>query len=138
MVTLRTLSNAVLVALLAGGVGASAPCAAPAPVGDQPGSFGSKSVAAALADLHSRSAVEFTQENGWTIAADAASQTLWSFAPAGNPAYPSVVRRQVVQVGEQISVKTNVLCEAAKRDCDDLVRSFEQLNSKAAGQLSSH
>jgi hypothetical protein len=44
-------------------------------------------------------------------------------------AYPSAVKRQVVQEGGLVSVKMSVLCESTKAACDDLVRSFLQLNA---------
>jgi hypothetical protein len=52
-------------------------------------SIGYPSVAAALADLHSRAGVKFHEDHGWTIAEDAAHYTFWSFPPAGDPAFPS-------------------------------------------------
>jgi len=91
---------------------------------------GYPTVAAALAGLHARSAVEFSSHNGWTIATDNAALTMWSFAPASDPAYPAVVKRQVTHDGGGTDIKTNVLCEASKQACDTLVRRFEQLAPK--------
>lgn len=99
----------------------------------QASAIGYPTVAAALKDLQSRKGVAFTQENGWTIATDVASRTIWSFAPAGYPAYPSAIKRQVVESGGSVSLQMKIHCEASKAICDDLVRSFQTLNDKALG-----
>ena len=85
-------------------------------------------VAAALRALHARRGVVFTTENGWTIATDEAAYTIWSFAPPSYPAYPAVVKRQVIPKGTGSSIVMSVECEAAKAACDDLVRTFSQMN----------
>jgi hypothetical protein len=105
------------------------------PLPEQPGATGYPSVAAALADLRSRPGVEFSTQNGWTIATDNASLTLWSFAPTDHPAYPSAVKRQAVQTGGQTSLQMSVLCEADKTSCDALVRSFQDLNAQMTRSL---
>lgn len=92
-------------------------------------------VAAALAGLHAKKGVVFRNENGWTVAEDAAAYTIWSFPPVGHPAYPSAVKRQVVQEHGGSSMQMTVHCEAAKQACDDLVRTFEELNAKVAAGM---
>ena len=103
------------------------PAAAPLPEVADAG-LGYSTVAAAMADLRSRQGVDFTTENGWTIATEETSYTIWSFAPAEYPAYPAVVRRRVVQREGNVGVEMRVLCEASKAACDDLVRTFAQMN----------
>ncbi len=100
--------------------------------------IGYPTVDAALAALHSKSGVVFTIQDGWTIANDAAAQTIWSFPPPGNPAYPSAVKRQLVVQGGATNLMMSVRCDASKKACDDLVRSFEQLNAALAASLRSH
>ena len=90
--------------------------------------IGYPSVAAALAALHARSDVVFTTENGWTIVTDEAHYTIWTFAPPSYPAYPAVVKRQVVPEGTGSSIEMSVQCEASKVACDNLVRTFSQMN----------
>lgn len=90
--------------------------------------IGYDTVAAALTDLRSRRSVVFTTENGWLIATDDAAYTFWSFAPQSYPAYPAVVKRQVIPRGTGSRVEMNVLCEASKAACDELVRTFERMN----------
>src|SRR6185436_19387730 len=86
-------------------------------------------VAAALAALRTKKGVEFRTQGGWTIAEDSATMTIWSFSPPGYPAYPAVVRRQVVRGDGGWDMKMSIHCEASKAACDDLVREFEKLNN---------
>jgi hypothetical protein len=92
---------------------------------------GYKTVSEALADLSKRKNVEISNVRGWTIIADRANFTLWSFAPMSYPAYPAVVKRTVTsRIGGGSIINTSVLCEAAKEACDQLVREFNDLNNK--------
>jgi hypothetical protein len=79
--------------------------------------------AAALADLHSKPEVQFSEARG-TIAEDRSHFTLWSFAPVGDPAYPSAVKRTAMKEGSGISMQIVQLHSA----CDRLVRDFQELN----------
>ena len=87
-----------------------------------------ESVAAARQALGSKAGVVFTTVNNWEIATDQAALTIWSFSPRDYPAYPAVVKRQVVKDGGQVSIKMSVHCEASKSACDDLVRTFSRMN----------
>ena len=93
--------------------------------------IGYPSVAAALEALHVRPNVVFTTKDGWVIATDEAAYTVWSFAPPNYPAYPAVVKRQVISEPTGSSIQTSVQCEASKSACDDLVRTFSQMNEAA-------
>ena len=86
------------------------------------------SVAAALQALHARPDIVFKTESGWAIATDEAAYTIWSFAPPSYPAYPAMVKRQVVPRGTGSSIVMSVHCEASKAACDDLVRTFSQMS----------
>ncbi len=106
----------------------------PAPLAEAHGStIGYPNVEAALKHLRGQSDVVFSTNAGWTIATQASTQTIWSFSPPGYPAYPAAVKRWVVEEGGRVVLKMDVLCQASKTDCDDLVRSFQQLNSQASG-----
>ena len=87
-----------------------------------------ETVSQAHTALRGKPGVVFTTENGWLIATDEGAYSIWSFAPQGNAAYPAVVKRWVIpkQVGSEI--RMDVLCEASKADCDDLVRTFAKMN----------
>jgi hypothetical protein len=91
---------------------------------------------AALAALHAKPSVEFSTQDGWTIASDPDTNTVWSFPPQRDPAYPAVVRRQMtIAPGGKVAVQMDVLCSATKAACDDLVRAFERMNDEAQRQL---
>ena len=100
-------------------------------------SIGYPSVAAALADLHSKADVKFSVQNGWTIADDRSHFTLWSFPPEGDPAYPSVVKRTAVQQGKGISMDMKVLCQSTQAACDKLVADFNALNERMRNSFKS-
>jgi hypothetical protein len=117
----------------------SVPVAPPAPLPEVTGmAVGYPTVDAALASLHSNPGVVFTNQGGWTVAQDDATKTIWSFPPQGHPAYPSVVKRQLVQQGGDVNLDMNVQCESTKIACDDLVRSFEQLNAQTKASMGGH
>ena len=72
--------------------------------------IGYPTVAAALAALHSKPEVIFREEDGWIIAEDRSHYTLWSFAPEGDPAYPSAVKRSAVQgSGGSVNMNMNIV-----------------------------
>jgi hypothetical protein len=100
--------------------------------------IGYPSVAAALADLHSKPEVIFREEGGWIIAEDRSHYTLWSFATEGDPAYPSAVKRTAVQESDgNVTMSMNVLCESTQDACDKLVANFNELNERARDSLKS-
>ena len=100
----------------------------PAPLPEGAISIEYPTVSDALAGLRAKPGIVFTTENGWLIATDDAAYTIWSFAPRGYPAYPAVVKRWVIpkQIGSEI--RMDILCEASKQACDDLVRTFAKIN----------
>jgi hypothetical protein len=97
--------------------------------------IGYPNVTAALAGLHSKAGVVFKEQDGWTIAEDRADNAFWSFPPPGNPAYPAAVKRYLVTENGGTSLQMTVHCEAAKPACDDLVRTFEELNARMTASL---
>ena len=133
-VTLNLLSTSNA-AFAAGSIQAAAETQPP-PLPEAPGStIGYPNVGTALAGLHSKAGVTFKDQDGWTIAEDAAARTIWSFPPTGHPAYPSAVKRQIVEENGAISVNMSVNCEATKKTCDDLVRTFQELNAQMAAGI---
>ncbi len=107
-----------------------------APLPEQTNSIGYPTVAAALKELRSRPSVTFTTENGWTIAKDSTSQTIWVFASEGQPAYPAAIKREFVKDSDGGTLlEMKVLCEASKANCDQLVRTFEALNARMTAEL---
>lgn len=103
------------------------------PLAESPGSsIGYPSVAAALAALRNKPGVAISQQNGWTVATEASTLTIWSFAPRGNPAYPAVAKRHVVEDKKATWIDMTIACEASKAACDDFVRTFEALDAKVS------
>jgi hypothetical protein len=114
----------------------SAGLAEPAPLPEAPDStIGYPTVSVALAALHAKPGVRFSVQDGWTVAFDEPEMTLWSFPPPGQPAYPSAVKRQIVRENGVLVLHMNVSCGASKAVCDDLVRSFQQLNAQMIASL---
>ena len=97
--------------------------------------IGYPNVAAALVGLHAKPGVVFKEQGGWTVAEDGAENAFWSFPPPGNPAYPAAVKRYFVKDGGGVSLEMAVQCEASKEACDDLVRTFQDLNAKMAAGM---
>ncbi|HZZ89804.1 MAG TPA: hypothetical protein VFE13_15865 [Caulobacteraceae bacterium] len=115
---------------------AAGPTFAAEPLAEQPGStIGYPTAEAALAALHAKPNVEFSIQAGWTVASDPDSNSVWTFPPEHDPAYPAVVRRQATPgPNGAVSVHTDVLCAASKQACDDLVRAFERMTDEANDQ----
>jgi len=80
-------------------------------------SIGYASVAEALAALRAKPGVTFTTQDGMTIAEDLDALTSWIFYPEGHPAYPTAIRRSLVNKPEGAYMETNVWCEAGKKAC---------------------
>lgn len=91
--------------------------------------IGYPTVADALEDLRARPDVQLSIQDGWTIVNDPVSQTLWSFTPPGHPAHPTAVKRTIIERDGNIDMDMRALCQAAKADCDALMREFEALNA---------
>ena len=99
----------------------------------QSSKIGYKTVAEALASLKQMKDVSFSIVRGWTIVTDEVHLTVWSFAPMSDPSYPAVVKRMVISTGGGSKVTMDVLCEADKTSCDNLVREFRNMNSRGTG-----
>ena len=83
--------------------------------------FGYPTVQAAFDGLKARTGVRMTSQDGWTIIEDPASSTLWSFVPASHPAYPAVIRRQLVEREGRKAVGMSALCQGPRPACDKLM-----------------
>lgn len=88
---------------------------------------------AALAKREGASAT--TDEFGWTVVSEDRTQTLWSFVPAKHPAFPAVVRRQLVERDGTIFIEMETLCEAKQPACDALEKEFDALNARAKADI---
>jgi hypothetical protein len=72
----------------------------------------------ALKDLQSKPGVEFRNEGGWTVAYDSVAIVSWLLTPKGHPAYPSIVKRYIVNRADGASMATETRCFASKATCD--------------------
>ncbi|MFL6601594.1 MAG: DUF4019 domain-containing protein [Steroidobacteraceae bacterium] len=124
----------VVVMLLAADVRGLAQTAGTLPESDL-ATVGYPSVEAALKALHQKPGVTFRSQNGWLIAEEDGAHAIWSFAPEGHPAYPTVVKRAVVIEHGVTNIQMDVHCEADKIACDNVVIQFQQLNERISGAV---
>lgn len=97
--------------------------------------FGYSSTEEAIAALKQKPSAEFRTERGWTVISIKDEHTGWSFPPPDHPAYPSAIKREVVEKDGTVYLETRVSCGASKSACDALVRDFIQLNEKVREQV---
>jgi hypothetical protein len=97
--------------------------------------LGYPSVAAAMTGLRAKPGVKSSTQSGWVIFEDSAARAVWSFPPSDHAAYPTAIRRRIVQKGDDIFVEMDVRCESAKTACDAVVAEFERLNGKVGQDL---
>ena len=94
-------------------------------------SIGYKDVQAAYDALEKKPGVKITvKDGGWTIIEDRANYDIWSFSPAGHPAYPAVVKRTITEVAGVIHIDMKAICQAKKPACDKLIADFEADNQR--------
>lgn len=93
--------------------------------------IGYNSVKDALAAVRANPNIKIHIVRGWIIAVNKKAKTIWSFAPKGDPSYPSVVKRVVTSASGGSTIAMDVECEASKKACDNLVRDFEALDKRA-------
>jgi hypothetical protein len=86
--------------------------------------------ASALEAMRAKSGVKISVQSGWTVIEDRSTMSLWSFTPSGHPAHPAAIHRKVIQEGNNIFVKMDVLCEPPKPACDKVVTDFQGLNQQ--------
>ena len=101
---------------------------------EAPGSdgIGYPTVTAALDDLRSKPDVTIRDNAGWTIIGVDTPQerSIWSFTPPGHPAHPAAVKRTVYEESGVVMMKTNALCQADKKACDELMAEFAELQRR--------
>jgi hypothetical protein len=97
---------------------------------EQSSGIGYATVAQALAALRADPKVQISVQQGWTIAVDKSTETIWAFVPMGDPAYPAVSKATPVSRDGGIYVERRILCQASKAACDQLVQRFKQLDER--------
>ena len=107
-----------------------------APDSAQATRFGYRTVQAALSELRTKSGVQISDEQGWTIVDDKLEYTLWSFTPSTHPAYPAGIKQVITQdVKGDIRVIMTALCQASRGACDKLVEEFRGRTERMAEQV---
>jgi hypothetical protein len=109
------ISVLALLSLLA--IPASTTAAEPAN-SSRPGPIPYASLDDALKALRAKPGVTFRQEGGWLVAEDLDTFTVWLLTPAEHPAYPSMVRRTLINQSDGAYMDTSVRCLASKEVCD--------------------
>ena len=97
-----------------------------------------KTVAQAYNAMRANAGAKAQQDaDGWitVVVGQGADEGIWTFPPKGNPAFPSVVKRQVIDRDGHLFVAMDVLCQAKKEPCDALVADFNQMNQEMAKEL---
>lgn len=95
--------------------------------------IGFPSVAAARAALAAQPGTEQVEEAGWIhidLPAAAGGVTRWSFVAPDQPAYPAVVRRDIVPRDGEPTLIVRFLCEGPRAACDAL---YAQVRRDAGG-----
>jgi hypothetical protein len=68
--------------------------------------------------LRAEKGVTFRNQDGWLIAEDIHSSTVWLLTLPGHPAYPSIVKRALINSADGAYMETNVRCLASEDVCD--------------------
>src|SRR6188508_1435565 len=76
----------------------------------EPTSIGYATVKDALAALKAKSGVTFRNQDGWTVAEDKEKIVTWMFVPPDHPAYPSVIKRSLINNVDGTYFQTDVKC----------------------------
>ena len=72
----------------------------------------------ALAALHAKAGVTFKKQNGWLVATDSNPIVVWLFTPPGHPAYPSMIKQQIINKPDGAYMDRAIRCLASKAVCD--------------------
>ena len=99
--------------------------------------FGYVTVENAIDSLTQLPGASKRKNMGWTVIAIESDRSVWSFPPKEHPAFPSAVKRQVIQDTNRIYIETKVSCGATKNICDGLVEDFIKLNDNVQKALDS-
>jgi hypothetical protein len=72
----------------------------------------------ALKALRAKPGVTFKDQDGWLVANDSNAIVIWLFTPAGHPAYPSMIKRHIVNGPGGAYMDTAIRCLASQVVCD--------------------
>ena len=100
------------------------------PALSKPGPDNFTTVEEARTAFESSASVKIGEREGWKTFQIPSSQEIWSFAPQSSPAFPSAVRRAIRKELEERTVRSRVLCEADKADCDRLISQVNRFDQQ--------
>jgi hypothetical protein len=72
----------------------------------------------AIEALRAKPGVTFREQDGWIVAEDPEGPVAWLLTPPGHPAYPSIVKRAIVNRDDGAYFETHIRCLASKDVCD--------------------
>ena len=102
--------------LLAAGADTLAPAAEPAPSARSDIEY--STLEEALSALHAKAGVKFKNQDGWLVADDTDAIVIWLFTLPGHPAYPTMIKRHIVNGHDGAYMDTAVRCLASQAVCD--------------------
>lgn len=103
------------------------------PDGTSGTTIGFPTVASAWQALRDNHELEISVQDGWINYLDRPQRTLWSFVPTSHPAYPTVIKRVLVdREGGEPELLMDGLCEADEATCGELVRQLTADDQAAA------
>lgn len=111
-----------------------APCVASA----QDDDIGYPDVSTALAAVIGTPGVVALDQAGWSMARVEEGEgrvTIWSFAKFSHPAYPTAVRRTIVDRDGMFDMQTRIRCEGPAPACDDVRREFAELEARVRARM---
>jgi hypothetical protein len=97
---------------------ACAPAFAAEPVPSGTSGIEYATVEEALSALRAKAGVTFKDQDGWLVANDSDAIVVWLFTPLGHPAYPSMIKRHIVNGPDGAYMDTAIRCLASKAVCD--------------------
>jgi hypothetical protein len=98
----------------------------------EPSPIGYATIEEAFETLKADPGAGMKEHEGWTMFNQKADgkYILWSFTPVGHPAYPAVIRREVVRKGDEVFINMDALCHSNQLDCDLLIEQFKKINER--------
>jgi hypothetical protein len=74
---------------------------------------------------------------GWEIVdvRTGVNEGIWSFPPKSHPAFPTVVKRLVVEKDGDLYVAMDALCGASKAACDQLIQDIQKMNEEMVKEI---
>ena len=81
--------------------------------------------------LKNKKSANTRYQEGWTIISliENNNHVSWFFSPKIHAAYPAVIKKSIASKGNGLETKIVTLCEAAKPECEKLLKQFKKINA---------